>query len=295
VLMHGLSEYGKDDPRLQLFAQSLTRTGFNLLVPDIPGLREFRVSPEDTRYVVDAIRFLSAQAELVPDERLGAAGFSYAVGPLLLAAMDPRSAELLDFAVAVGGYYDIVDAIAFVTTGYTGLGDEPERRQPQRQAAWYFIMSYLDRLEDPQDRDALEQIADRRSIDPEANVDDLAAQLGAEGRAVYALIVNRDPDRVPELIEELPQAVREDIATLDLANEDLSRLRAKLLLIHGVDDDIIPASHSQALDARLPSEQARLYLVSGLYHVDIDPGFFDSLRLWRAATALLRLRDGLGP
>jgi pimeloyl-ACP methyl ester carboxylesterase len=87
-----------------------------------------------------------------------------------------------------------------------------------------------------------------------------------------------------------------DIDALDLANKDLTLLDARLLLIHGYDDSIIPYTESIALAAALPKEQARLYLVDGLAHVDLEPGLRSRFRLWRAIHALLVERDsGSGP
>ncbi len=291
ILMHGFSEHGKNDPRLRQFAESLSRSGFNVLVPDIESLRKFRVSPEDSRYVSDAVRFLSARPELAPERRIGAGAFSYAVGPLMLAALEPDTAPRVRFILAVGGYYDIVDAITFITTGYHHIGGRREYRRPDAVARWLFLSSYLYRLDDADDRATLERIALLKAENPGADVAELAAQLGPQGRVVFDLLTNTNPDRVVPLIAQLPEPIRADLQALNLANKDFSALRARLLLVHGVDDAVIPAAHSEALAAALPPWQRSLYLVGGLYHVDIEPTLADKWRLWRAAQHLLWLRD----
>ena len=125
-----------------------------------------------------------------------------------------------------------------------------------------------------------------------ADVTDLGARLGPEGRAVDALLANRDPQRVPALIGALPEPIRAEMAALDLKQRDLSRLQAKLYLLHGRDDAIIPYTESVALAAAVPD--AELYLLDGLAHVDLGPaGVGDTLALLKLAYDLLTERDGM--
>ena len=67
-------------------------------------------------------------------------------------------------------------------------------------------------------------------------------------------------------------------------------LRADLLLIHGRDDPLIPASESRALAAAVPPGRADVFVVGNLSHVEIHPGGIpDMLLLWQAAYRLLAL------
>ncbi len=133
-------------------------------------------------------------------------------------------------------------------------------------------------------------MAARKLRDLNADVTDLQAGLGPQGLAVTALLDNQDPDRVPVLIQNLPEAVRSDLAALDLAQQDLTRLHARLLLVHGRDDPIIPSTESESLAAAAPD--TTLYLVDSLAHVELDPtGLVDGIRLWRAISWLLAERD----
>ena len=111
---------------------------------------------------------------------------------------------------------------------------------------------------------------------------------------MIALVRNADPERVPELIAALPESARRDIEYLDLSRRQLGNLSADLLLIHGRDDPLIPATESLALAAAVPPGHAEVFVVGNLSHVEIHPGAIpDTLQLWRAAYRLLTLRDGL--
>ena len=54
------------------------------------------------------------------------------------------------------------------------------------------MLSNTERLDDRRDAAALDAMARRKLADLDADIADLAAGLGPEGRAVYALVVNRD-------------------------------------------------------------------------------------------------------
>ena len=135
--------------------------------------------------------------------------------------------------------------------------------------------------------------ADRRLADPAAVIDDLAAGLGPEGAAIYALLANRDPERVPALIAALPLAVRNSILSLDLAARRLDGLPGRFLILHGRDDPIVPASESASLARALPAERTALYVLDSLNHVEPQPaGLADRLRLLAAIDRVLAWRDG---
>jgi hypothetical protein len=291
LLMPGASEEGKDDPRLVAFATTLARARFNVLVPDLASLRSLQVNPGNIREVADTFCWLASRPELVPGGRGGVIAISYAVGPVILAAMEPDLRRRVRFIMAVGGYYDLPDVLTYTTTGWFRAGGRERYREPNAYGKWIFVLSNADRLPDPADRDILKAMARRMMQDPPAGVKDLEAQLSPAGRSVYAFVVNSDPALAPGLAARLPEAIEADIGTLNLSDKNLHRLKARLILVHGYDDDIIPYSQSIALAGAVSPGQARLFLVHGLAHVDLKPGLPDRWRLWRAIDALLAQRE----
>lgn len=298
VLVPGVTPLGKDDPRLVAFAKTLARARFSVLVPDIASMRALHVSAADARAIADAVHFLAGRGGEQAEPSVGLVAISYAVGPALLAALEEDTRHRVRFLVAIGGYYDIQAVVRFFTTGhYREQADGPwRRREPNAYGKWVFVRGNAGRLEDRRDRALVAEMAERKLEGLDADIGDLVAGLGVEGRAVHALIVNRDPDQVPALIAALPEVVREDMAALDLKGRDLSKLAARLILVHGRDDAIIPYSESKALAAALPEGQAKLYVVNSLAHVRLGAaGFWDTLRLWRAVYRLLAERDAAPP
>ena len=67
VLVPGMTPAGKDDRRLVDFANALARAGFLVLVPEIGGLRDLRVSPGDAAERV--LPFIAALATALVGRR----------------------------------------------------------------------------------------------------------------------------------------------------------------------------------------------------------------------------------
>jgi len=296
VLVPGVERAGKDNPRLIAFARSLARAGFEVLVPDIARLRELTVNSRDVRTIADAVLHLAGQSAGAGGRPVGLVALSYAAGPALLAALSDDAGPRLRFLLTIGGYYDMPAVVTYVTTGHYRIADtEPWRRRiPNPYGRLVLLLSDASLIEDAADRDRLRAIARRREADRAADISDLFAALGPEGRAVHALLVNRDPEQVARLIAAAPAPVRREIAALDPRRRDLSRLKARLILIHGRDDSIIPFTESEKLAAAVPPGRAELFIIDRLMHVELGPmGPGDIFVLWRAIMELLAERDAL--
>jgi pimeloyl-ACP methyl ester carboxylesterase len=266
-----------------------------VLIPDIPNLRALVISATDARVIADAIRHLAEAGGFEGERPIGLFAFSYAAGPALIAAMEADTRQRVRFVYTVGAYYSIETVVTFFTTGhFRERKNGPWKSlRPNPSAQWVFLLSNAGRLEDPRDRATLAAIAERKLENAGADVSDLAAALGPEGRSVYALLTNRAPERVPELLDELPDGIRREMRALDLSKRDFSMLEGKLILIHGRDDTMIPFTESRSL-ARAASHVSSLFVINSLSHVEPRfSGLFDFFKLWRAAYKILAARDAM--
>jgi predicted esterase len=81
------------------------------------------------------------------------------------------------------------------------------------------------------------------------------------------------------------------MALLNPAIQPIDAPSARLILIHGRDDRIIPYTESQALAQRFCAN-AQLYIVDSLGHVEFTGSALGTIMdLWRANMALFSLRD----
>jgi pimeloyl-ACP methyl ester carboxylesterase len=298
VLVPGAAARGPHDPRVVAVARTLARLRFAVLVPDMPGVRQYRVRATDVREVAAAFAWLIDRPTLSPQGRAGMAGFSYGAGPVLVAAMQPDIHRQVRFVMSVGGYYDLHNVIAYFTTGHpdtgttTGDGDEQRTalRPPHPHGESVFIRSNLDLLLRPVDRGFLRSYADYL-VDSSGELDEpVPGTLAPDALSFYRLLINHDPIAVPRLIAQLPDPIRTLIEAINPAAHDLSLLRARVILLHGRSDNLIPYTESVTLSRALPEGQAQLFLIDGLAHVNLAPKAHDIPQLLAAMEALLAER-----
>jgi len=286
LLAHGLVEAGKDDARLHALGRALARHRFLVVIPDFPGMRSLRVGRGDIDELDAAIRASQAVSACgAPDGLpLGAVGFSYSSGPVLLALDRPGVARPDDFAVLFGGYDDLVDVVRFLTTGrHRDLGiDYGGEALPEGR--WMVLQANAGALADPADRETLAAIGRMKRSDPGADVSALAATLGPAGRALLEALTNTDPDRFDALMRRVDPAVR---GTLDVLSPSRSLdrpLGIDLYLLHGRSDAIVPWSESLKLARSVRTTgRIRLALLGGFRHARPqgdggDPGWVAALR-----------------
>lgn len=289
VLVPGLAVAGAHDPRLMALARTLARAGFMVLIPDVPGFRSYRMSTADVEVLVAAVQALAAAPGMHAGVPMGIGAFSFAVGPALIAALNPRAAPRVDFVVAVGGYHDLRRLIAYYTTGARGHGNAGV--SPYDKGKWIFALGVSEKLPQYSDRLAMEAIA-RRAIYGNADDAHLPApsSLSPGGAALLELLTNTTPDRVPVLLARLPATLRAEISGLNPAEQPLETLHARLLLLHGRDDHVIPYTESIALAQSVPAGRSHLFIIDGLAHVDLQPTSADVDILLQLVDMLLAQR-----
>jgi fermentation-respiration switch protein FrsA (DUF1100 family) len=151
-----------------------------------------------------------------------------------------------------------------------------------------FLASNATYVSDEADRNRLGEIARRKLADGGADVQPLVVALGPEGRAVWALVTNRDPRRTEALIAASGPAIRETIAQLSPLSR-LPEIRARLLLAHGLRDRSIPFTESEHLAARA-GDRARLTITRVFEHVDpAQPSRPGPSALWAGLSEGLRM------
>ncbi len=291
VLVPGADVAGHQHPAFIQFAETLAAAGFLVLVPDIENLRRLEISARDAAPIAGALAYMASRPE--GREGVALAAISYAVGPAVIAALQPGVAGHVAAILGIGGYYDSFAAATFFTTGGFRDGSGTwQRMQPTTRGRWVFLRANAPLLVDVNDRALLLEIARVRAGSPNAPVGHLVSLLGPQGRAVWEVLDNRDPARAAALLAELPAPIHAELSALDLSQRDLARLQAELILVHGRDDPVIPYTESVALADAAP--RANLYLLDSLRHVELDLSTLaDGWRMFRAAWDLLGARDRL--
>ena len=155
---------------------------------------------------------------------------SVGAGPALLAAADPAVRDRVRVVLSLGGYASAHELLRFFLTG---------------QYAWQDIRGRV--VHDP--------AVVRAFVEANADLLDRAARAALGDPARAADLLAAPPPRVAELLARLsPVRVAPDI-------------RARLVLVHGVDDRAVPYTESLRLAAARP-ENTRVVLVHLVAHVE---------------------------
>lgn len=268
-LTHGIIETGKDDPRLVRFAHLLARAGFVVMVPELRGMKSLRILLSDIEDIVASFRYLVSLREIVDERKLGLLGFSYAAGPTLIAAAHPSIRDRVKFVVSFGGYFDPVNVIRYMTTGYYEYKEVRGVQEPEPYGKWVFFKNNLDYVEDLRERRLFEEIFAREEQGRRMEAGDLARGLSTEGQALYALLVNQDPERVEMLVTQIYPQVRHYLRRLSL-EPYLPSVKAYLIVGHGSADPLIPYTESLRLAAAV-RDQARIHTAILKQFAHVDP------------------------
>ncbi|TNF92132.1 MAG: alpha/beta hydrolase [Gammaproteobacteria bacterium] len=263
VLIPGVVEDSKDDVRLIALANSLARLRFAVLVPEVSGLRRFHIRTSDVRIMADAFRYLVSKPELAPHGQAGFGGFSYGASIVLMASLETDIRNKVRYVLGFGGYHDMTNNVTYFTTGYyreeqTGT---LKYRRPHGYPKKVFTISNSALL-----------------------------QSKADERALYELIDNKDPQRVAALIDKLSPRIKNELQGISPSNRDLSQIKAKVILLHGRGDTMIPYTESIALAQALPKDQVTLFLIEGYAHTDVKPERGDLPQLLGAMELLMQQR-----
>lgn len=273
LLVHGLSRAGRRHPDLVRLARLLARHHWLVLVPHFEGLAAFRLSGREVAEVRAALRALAAQSPSV-----GVAGLSFGAGPALLAAADVPD---LTLTASFGGYADLRDVIRYLTTGVHQFGSRRYLQAPEEYNRWKLLALLIGFVQDERDRRLLDRIAWRKLADPSGDTSALEADLGPEGHAVRALVLNRREDAVDGLLAALPADARAAIEQLSPLAA-VPRLSGRLLIAHGAGDVSIPFTESLRL-AEASAGRAQAVIFETFEHTTAQ-SFWPSLGA--------RLRDG---
>jgi acetyl esterase/lipase len=280
VIFHGVHHLGIAEPRLVGFATAMASCGIQVLTPELPGIKDYRVSQDSVRMIGESVRWFAKQTA----GPVGVMGLSFAGGLALVAAEDPAYGPNFKFVVAVGSQ----DSMARVTKYYqTGRDVRPDGTIEMLPAHEYgpLVIEY----------GYLEGFLPAADLEPVRAV--LRAHLyeDPKGEAAAMRLLNDTQKReVTELENASLPATRDKIAAAiaghayefsELSPErGLGTLTTPVYLLHGEADNVIPAAETLWMASELPRNDLKAMLVSPvLSHVDLEtePDMMEEWRLVR--------------
>lgn len=188
-----------------------------------------------------------------------------------MAAAHPSIRNQVKFITSFGGYYDPINVIRFITTGYYEYRDEKGFLRPEPYGKWVFFVNNLDYVERESDRKILKEIFKKEEsgqTSERREIQALLKGLSPEGQALYELLVNKDPYRVEGLFEKTDRKFQDYLEGLSLSSV-IPSVNAYMLIGHGTTDSLIPYTESLRLaDAVRDGSRVHMTILKLFSHVD---------------------------
>jgi putative flippase GtrA len=296
VVLNGATPLGNRHRAVQRLGSGLARAGYLAVLPELPGLEDGEVNAGTAEATVRVGQALAAH----PDVRRGSVallGVSTGAGLALLAAADDRLRGKVSVVAAVAPFADLRLVLRLATTGVYECDGELRPYRTVPLLGRVVARSLAAALPAGTDRELLLAWLPRsgEERDPLAALPSgLHARLGADGRAVAAVLTNCDPQAFDALFDALPASVHELVSVLSPGRQSLV-IEAPVELVTAPDDGYFPLGEAEQLAAVLPT--SRLTVTSALEHVRLrwtPRGAADLLRLGGAAIRSLRAASARG-
>jgi pimeloyl-ACP methyl ester carboxylesterase len=274
VVVPGLHQLGMDEPRLVNFAKSLAQTGVEVLTPQMDALADYRVEPQSIDVIGTSAQFLAQRV----GTKVGVLGLSFAGGMSLMAAADPKYANDISFVAAVGAQDDVQRVEHYLVEGQTRWPDGRLLTTPPHEYGWLILIySHPEDFFPPADvegaRESLRLLLHEDGKQAEAR----AAQLSTEGQLLmHAIFEHHREIFRDKLLADLDKHKAEAIAVSP--HDHIQALKARVLLVHGEGDDVIPPSETEWLARDIPKGDLQEALISrAISHVSLEkePGWRD--------------------
>ena len=284
LLLPGIHSMGIEEPRLRALANDLAGSGIRVMTLALPDLQQYRVTPQSSDVIEDAMAWMAGQPALAPDGKVGVVGISFAGGLSLVAAGRPSVRDKVAFVVSFGGHGDLPRVLKYLSTGEApqvegiathpphdygvavilyGLADHmvpAEQVAPLREGVRTFLLASQLTLVDMNQANAT--FAQARAM----------AKAQPEPAATLLTYVNdRNVMKLgPALVPHLDKLGADSPA--GSPERASSFPSAPVYLLHGDGDTVIPAAESAILGEFLRAHGVDAHvLLSGLItHAEVD-------------------------
>jgi dienelactone hydrolase len=309
LLIPGVHRDGINESRLVGLAEDLAATGYGVLTIAAPDLQRFKITPQVTDTIEDAVKWTSEQPQFSTDGKIGIVGISFSGGLSIVAAGRDSIKDRVAFVMSFGGHGDLARAMHYLTTGEV-LGDLEKAKNssavlgadhvgvhpPHDYGLAVTLLNLADRVVPPEQVAALSKgidgflLASSLAVtDPPKAIpvfEEMKAyqQTLPEPSRTYMQYVNdRAVDKLGPILSPVADALKDHPAMPSLSPERATPPTAPIFLLHGVDDNVIPSLETVLLAEHLRGKARVEGLLSGLItHAEVNRTA-TSTEVWRLA------------
>lgn len=279
LLVPGVHASGVDEPRLVGFARDLASMQHTVLTVEPSDLTRYRITPRTTDMIEDAASWLSRQHEFAPDGRVGMMGISFAGGLSIVAAGRPSIRDRVAFVLSFGGHGDLPRTLRFLCSG---IQPDGSHRPPHDYGVAIVLLGVADAMVPAEqveplraailtflDASRFDAVDKERSTQLFARARDMEAALPEPARTLMGYVNARDVAHLGPLLLPHTTVMGSDPA---LSPAFTPPPAAPVYLLHGTDDNVIPAIESVLLADALRAKGVRVHQLATplITHAEVD-------------------------
>ena len=285
IVIPGIHSAGIEEGRLTALSGQLAATGLTVMTIALPDLQAYRITPDATDTIEDAVAWLAGQREYAPDGKVGVVGISFAGGLSIAAASRDSIKNKLAYVMSFGGHADLPRVMRYLATGKETAVPGVAILPPHDYGVGVILHGLADRGVVPAGQvgplrkgiDTFLLGSQQTVLTPElaektfARAKDFETTLPEPARTYLHYVNERDTKKLGAvLLPYLDQLSADDPA---LSPERTAAVpTAPVYLLHGIEDTVIPAVESALLAENLRRRGADVHLLlSGLItHAEVS-------------------------
>ena len=282
LLVPGVHAAGIDEPRLVGFARDIAAMGHPVVTAELPDLAHYEITTRTTDMIEDAAAWVMRQPEYRGrDGRIGMLGISFGGGLSIVAAARPAIRSHVAFVMAFGGHADLPRTLKYLCTG---IQPDGAIRPPHDYGLAIVLLGAADRVVPATQvtplREAILTFLEASRLDM---VDKAKAQVEFDrAKALETALV--EPSRTymdyvnKRDVAHLGPILLPHVAELGsdpaLSPSKSPAPSSPVYLLHGTDDNVVPAIEStllaRDLAARGVTQPVHVLLTPLITHAEVD-------------------------
>jgi dienelactone hydrolase len=309
VLIPGVHRDGINESRLVGLAEDLAATGFGVLTVAAPDLQRFKITPQVTDVIEDAVKWTADQPQYRTDGKIGILGISFSGGLSIVAAGRDSIKDRVAFVMSFGGHGDLARAMHYLTSGEV-LGDLEQAKHssavlgadhvsvhpPHDYGLAVTLLNLADRVVPPEQVAPLSKGIDGFLLASSLAVTDppnaipvfeemkqYQQTLPEPARTYMQYVNDRAVDKLGPILLPVADSLKDHPGMVSLSPERATPPSAPVFLLHGIDDNVIPSMETVLLAEHLKGKVRVEGLLSGLItHAEVNRTA-TSTEVWRLA------------
>ena len=297
AVVHGMSPKGIDDPRIVVLSQALSQAGYRVVVPEIHAIKALQIDARQVQCLAEVLHAIACTPALSPSGKISVLAPSFSGGLSIAAAARPELREQVTAICAIGAFTHVDSVMNYLLTN-----------QNADQYGMYIVLKKILPLVSTHTA-VLEKALDAAIAD---NLGADETQLNAQAASLQsylATLTDHDRQAVQQILDNADyrlqlfelsrKAMAEEIRQLDIASQ-IDDLHARVFLLHGQEDKVIPSSQSRLLHRKLKQHRKDVNLVISPFISHGDTRFslmrlYDVVRLVNGFAFFLQAMEHTAP